>query len=528
MTDISRLSNEELLSQLSDAELRSLYGQATRAKSPYALESPAQFVVDTISNIPESGINLVGGLINAVAHPIDTAKSIGYAAAGGIDAAARGLEKITTGGNVAASQPGWESARQVASAIGDMYSGRYGGIGNILNTIKTDPVGAMADASMLLRMSSGTLRTAGLKSAADSTMKVAQGIDPFSIAASGARKAGQAAGEAYKYVAGASSSIGKSNMDKAMEGSKAFLEAKAGKITDEMVVKDARNAIDIISENKNAEFAKMVPQLQSVKTNLDVTPIHNKILEWTHRFGGKIDKSGNPTFSGQGSRVAGQAATEMESIIGEMRKTTSFTPENLDALRQRLGQLSIETPRAGRFVSELTEKIREVIEPAVPGYSAALREYGKSSELINELRKSLSLGEQRTIDTAIRKLIITAKEDSAFRGILLKDLDYSSGGDLLAKIAGRSASPVMSGRLGTMATAVAAGSSAMVMNNPGLLAIMSLASPKLASWGATQLGRVGRASDKYALGSVAKYGTPVQRLADLAAQDIENERNRNK
>src|SRR5262245_33544880 len=90
------------------------------------------------SNILTSGGHLVSGLAHAAMHPIDTLSTMGDIAYGAAQHATG--EHSTT--------ESAKRARETASAVADFYRQRYGGLDKTLETLYSDPVGALADVAL--------------------------------------------------------------------------------------------------------------------------------------------------------------------------------------------------------------------------------------------------------------------------------------------------------------------------------------------------------------------------------------------
>jgi hypothetical protein len=128
------------------------------APAPAADRTPMQYLGETAGNIIPSGAAMIGGMYEAVTNPVETAKGLGLAAYGG----ARNLAEYalpTEAFDVVKSVENPEIAQQavqVANAIGGIYKERYGSVNQLLDTIRTDPVGAAADLSAVLSLGAGT------------------------------------------------------------------------------------------------------------------------------------------------------------------------------------------------------------------------------------------------------------------------------------------------------------------------------------------------------------------------------------
>lgn len=146
------------------------------SKTPAKLEKPKiepiEFVNDTLKNIPGSAANLVGNMYQAVRHPVDTAGNLTKVAAGT-------LQNMTPG-YVTPDRPGYSKE---ANAAGGALKERYGSLDAIKNTIRTDPVGAAADASVVAGGVSGLARGAGMAAKVANLPRVASAANTVADAA---------------------------------------------------------------------------------------------------------------------------------------------------------------------------------------------------------------------------------------------------------------------------------------------------------------------------------------------------------
>ena len=101
----------------------------------------AQVGREAISNIPESGAQLLGGLYTAVTRPRETLEQLG---------------EVLTGAYARFIPQEWmarpDKAQEFiekANAVGGVYKDRYGSVEALKNTIATDPVGFAADVSTI-------------------------------------------------------------------------------------------------------------------------------------------------------------------------------------------------------------------------------------------------------------------------------------------------------------------------------------------------------------------------------------------
>ena len=86
-----------------------------------------------ISNVPSSTVNLVEDTVQPFLHPIDTANSL--------VSLGKGLYQLTT--------PGEQPDEASAKAVGQYFANRYGSIEGFKRAFASDPMGILADASIV-------------------------------------------------------------------------------------------------------------------------------------------------------------------------------------------------------------------------------------------------------------------------------------------------------------------------------------------------------------------------------------------
>jgi hypothetical protein len=141
------------------------------------------YLGETAGNIIPSAAEMGIGMYEAITNPIQTAKGLGLAAYGGT----RNLAEATlpeSAFDVIKSVENPEVAKQavdVANAIGGIYKQRYGSVNQLLDTIRTDPVGAAADLSLVF--SGGAAATTKLPVVSGALRTAARVADPIAEAA---------------------------------------------------------------------------------------------------------------------------------------------------------------------------------------------------------------------------------------------------------------------------------------------------------------------------------------------------------
>jgi hypothetical protein len=127
---------------------------------------------EAVQNIPESGLEFVKGIAEAVTSPIETAGSLLDLAAGSLNRAMPApvrnfINRLDT--DPAATK----RAVQTAQQVGGFYKQRYGSEEALKRSIAEDPVGVVADLSTLLSGGAGAVRAGG-----KAVAKVAPSVAP--------------------------------------------------------------------------------------------------------------------------------------------------------------------------------------------------------------------------------------------------------------------------------------------------------------------------------------------------------------
>lgn len=130
---------------------------AERMAKPQQSYTWGEIPLASVRNLPRSAANFYGGLVEAVANPIDTLNSV-------LDLGAGTLRELTPSGvrgvidRLDRNPEAAERASQTARAAGGFYADRYGNVEGFKRALAEDPVGVAADFSTIL--SGGAAATA--------------------------------------------------------------------------------------------------------------------------------------------------------------------------------------------------------------------------------------------------------------------------------------------------------------------------------------------------------------------------------
>lgn len=445
-------------------------------------------VMETIGNIPSSAVNMAEGIYQAVRHPIQTGMGLW-------DAAAGGLQNIIVPESMKSQEESFlysPRAEKVAGAVGEFYKSRYGGLRETGETIKTDPVGFMADVSTLLSLGAGGLRSVAPQ-AAKPVSNAAKYTNPLYLAGKGVTFVAK---PAYTWTTGMTTSAGSKAIEQAIKGGENFKSAMRGKLPEEQVLKEATGALDDIRETRRAAYQSKLANLKQANQKIDISDIKASADKWLDRFNVKKKPTGELDFSR--STATGTSAKEIEDVYNMVKewggKPGDNTPAMLDVLKRRIGEYYATNRNSRSMVSALEKSVKDKIVSSVPEYADMTKEYAKSSEVINDIERAFSLKDtpkgRVAADTALRKLITSIREDNTFRKALLESMDKATGQDVTGAAAGLLFKSPWSHRLGPMFTTLGGGLAALA--SPKLAALIPLSSPRLVGELSTLMGQIGR------------------------------------
>lgn len=334
--------------------------------------------------------------------PVQTATGFGQLAAGVgskiVGAADAASEAV--GGPDLQTPEQKAAAEQSINALGQFFKNRYGSVQGLKQTLSTDPVGAMGDAAALLYTGGATLpgrvgqvaRKAG--SAIDPVMNTAR------AAKGAATQVGRRSADLFGLTTGTGSTPIRTAYDAGAKGVEAFADQMRPGGNMEDVVSMAERGLGTIVQKRSAAYkANDVLKTAGGKTPLDTKPIWDQITQ----------SSGMGRY--QGVVYNKRAVRVMDSISGILKQFEKApdgkTAVALDKLKQGVYQIAREeqpgTP-SHKIAMDVYREIGAQIRKQVPAYDKQMKEYGKASDLINEMRRTLSINDKATTDTTMRKL----------------------------------------------------------------------------------------------------------------------------
>jgi hypothetical protein len=436
------------------------------------------FALETAKNVPKSAWEFTKNIAHAITSPVQTLSNLQDLGAGGLRAATPSAlrDLIDRADYALGGGKGNQRIRQVADMVGQFYKDRYGSAEGAKESVKNDPVGTLADASMVLGVG-------GLTTASRLT-------NPLSVL----NPVVNAAGKAGKSVLGVSTGVGPETVAQAaragFEGNKSFLANMRGEVSMTDVLDKAKHALENMRVQKSNEYRNNMSAVKSDKTVLDFQGIDQSLS----------DAAGMVSFKGQAKNEA--AAKALQKMADDIQVWKQFdpkefhTPEGLDALKQRLGgvmeTIPYEQKTARLAAGKVYNSVKAEIEKQAPIYAKTMADYAKASDEITEIERALSLGDRAAKDTAMRKLQSLTRNNVntnyGNRTELAKALE-KGGADILPDVAGQAMSQLAPRGLVGQAGGLSTLGAAIYGTNPYALLGLPFQSPRAVGSGLYYGGR---------------------------------------
>lgn len=307
-----------------------------------------------------------------------------------------------------------EKDEAVVNAIGQYYADRYGSIKGLKKALASDPASVVADVAGVLSLGTGTaVRAPGLiGKAARAVNKAAMVADPTNLAAQAFVRAPTKALQVISSVKGpALSGVSSRSIKEArlagLNKTNAYNLARTGKLSGNDIVDLADQGLDKLRAARNQQY-----RTNSAFIRANTTPLSYSDIE------DQIRKLRTDNLSRQGIPVnpaVDKTLSKIEKEVQAWKKSGHNTAGDFDDLKKRLsqlnfGKLSAQKPNwDGAVVGKVLGSIRSTINKQVPEYSRFMGDYAEASDIIDDMRRSLALGQHQNYASGISRLQIAFK-----------------------------------------------------------------------------------------------------------------------
>lgn len=495
-----------------------------------------------LRNLPKSAGNFVGGIAQAVMHPIDTAGSLLDIGAGSLRnvlpaAWSDAIDKVDPSVNAAENQARMSNA---ADATGKFFADRYGSVDGLKTTLATDPVGAASDTAAVLS-GGGTLaaRLPMLARAGKAAQVAGSAVNPASLAIVAGKgvlalpKVGDAIRATPAAIGnGVAAAIGNLGTHTGAESIKqAFKSGKEGgasaqSLTDNMrgnvpmtdVLDAAKANLAAMGQQKSQAYRQGMAQVSGDKAVLGFGGIDQAVKD-----AGTIG-----TYKGQTTNAkAGEVHAQITDAIDQWKALDPaefHTPEGLDALKKKVGgivdSIPFEEKTAGLVGGNIYNAIKGEIVKQAPVYANTMKGYTEAADQIREIERALSLNKKASTDTAMRKLQSLTRNNAQTnygnRLDMAQQLEQAGGQKLMPALAGQALSPMTPRGMGNI-VAGPSGLAGWHFGGPvGAAGVLALQSPRMMGEAALAAGKGAAGVKKAATLSKKALGTVGMTPQELA------------
>jgi len=242
-----------------------------------------------------------------------------------------------------------------------------------------------------------------------------------------------------------------------------------------------------------------------------------------------VDDAGKPIDLGFDQSTITQNKEIVKKALKDVLYWEDNSPAGLDTLKKRLSQFKndippSETGGAKNFIQQLHDNVSNGLKENVPGYREMTKSYAEASDLIDEVKSTLSLKDTAREETAIKKLMSSMRDNNELRKDFVDLLSAESGQDITAKMAGSQlASLAPKGLAKTLfGPGLAAGGTASALSPssiPMLVTYIAASSPRLMGELTNILGQVAKPTIK-----ANQFSAPIRnKLLNLLQQTLNQE-----
>ena len=433
------------------------------------LNKAAEYVGETVLNIPGDIIETGKEVAQAALHPIDTLQGVVNLGNSAMQMTlpSEALELMYT------MNPETKKNKGLINAVGADLKNRY--FDNIGDTIKERPVSSYLD----LLGATGLAKTIGKQVAKSGSKAIGKtiseigthtGPDSLNIAASAGYKGGQS-GQAFSKN----------------------LRDSAG-VHSDAVVNDIYKAIDQVKADDLAKYkARRAGVLAANPEIVDASNLYGDIRKSLYKG---IDDAGYDTAP-QAMPVRSAIAKQIDKF--KRAHGNEVTPEALDGFKQSLYNAAnpkVGKDRAGRAIlTDAYNQVKEKITESAPEYSGMMDESQAAITALQNLQAEMSTGYGKNIDTTLRKaqgaLRNNANTNYGKRVAYIDRLQNVSGLPIKEQLAGQALASFKPRGLGSLGMPGAA-AYGLATQNPLALAVMAAQSPRLMGELAYAGGKAGR------------------------------------
>ena len=358
--------------------------------------------------------------------------------------------------------------RDMQSKVFGHLGERYGGVDNIAETMRTDPVGILSDVAGIVTGGAGLVAKTSAKggriaNVASTIRDVARKADPVTGLVGLAKAPIKYGPDVAASLITASGDTWRQAVRAGWEGGKASTEFKQmlnhmdynGQLK---IVEDMRKAMSRVrNERKRAYQTEMDKIGRADVEAIDMQPIRDAIAEAERRLyatdasGAPSALPGDPAFAKleQVKQMVAQfegpwAANAQDLKANKFQPARPATVHNVDDLKQAVGRLQLQGDKGNVGAAMVRDAIEEQIVQQAPTYADVMKGYREASNQIFQMEKELMLGGTKISDAQVFNRALSTTRDqvnTSFGGRkgVLDELDES----IFNRLSGAALNPPM-------------------------------------------------------------------------------------
>lgn len=314
----------------------------------------------------------------------------------------------------------------------------------------------------------------------------------------GAKAVGRFITEAPKQILGKLSGVGSGAIDEAIKSGKNspfgnplksstdFDKALRGELTGEDVVSNARDALNVLKDQRAASYQKSLKAIEKNGKQVDTKQIAHELSSLMDKYNIKFDAAGKIDTSRIAMGKTGR--NDIEEIIKTVSewgsKPGDKTAAGLDVLKRQLDDFYSDSSQARGFVSSIRNSVKNAIARAVPEYGKMTEGYSEATKLIKDIESGLMMRKQGmsgriVADQTLRRLMSAMKDNFTLRKELVDVLGKKGGQDVAGQVAGHTMRSVVPRGLAGTGPALAGQAAYAHFVNPQFWPVLAASSPRV-------------------------------------------------
>jgi len=267
------------------------------------------------------------------------------------------------------------------------------------------------------------------------------------------------------------------------------------------IFESVKSGLNQLVRNRAKAYQSQLSKIKLNKTQLDdlTRGVRNKATDLLEQFditvvppGQRLE--GNILDFSNSTIIKGQDA--VERAFNDVMRWTDNSPVGLDKLKRRLyafeGQLTRENKQAKLIIKDLARSVDQGLKDTVKGYEKMTRGWRQATETINDIEKTLSIGDKKAKETGLKKILAALRTNNEQRKEMLKLLDPTGKKDIIGKVAGAQlserASRGLSGALFPLGGGIVSALNPSAI--PAILGYIAISSPRFVAELTNILGKV--------------------------------------